>query len=243
MTLHWWFSIALIVTLGIRFLSFRYIYGLRRFNGPLLASFTDVWRFLYHVRKQGVPFRDLHDHYGDIVRVGPNVLSFRDPQAVRDIFGAGLNWGKVRSSQWPVKALSINIANECLVSKSDFYTISAAVTKGKSTPTLFSSTDAKWHKNVRKAVNPFFTQTTVLTYETFVERTIEIFITEMDRRFAGKDGTEGAIDLHTWLSYFAFDVMSDLTYSKHHGFVSRGEDVHGIVGWVGKFLEYGWVVS
>ena len=99
MTLHLWFGIALIVTLGIRFLSFRYIYGLRRFNGPLLASFTDAWRFLYHVRKQGVPFRDLHDHYGDIVRVGPNVLSFRDPQAVRDIFGAGLNWGKVRSSQ------------------------------------------------------------------------------------------------------------------------------------------------
>ena len=97
MTLHLWLFLFLVVVLAIRFLSFRYIYGLQRFKGPLLASFTDAWRFSYHFRRKGIPYRDLHDRYGDIVRVGPNVLSFRDPQAIREIFGAGVNWGKVCS--------------------------------------------------------------------------------------------------------------------------------------------------
>ena len=98
MTLHSWLGLSLLVGLGIRFLSYRYIYGLQRFKGPFLASFTDAWRFFYHFRRKGMPYRDLHDRFGDIVRVGPNVLSFRDPQATREIFGAGSNFGKVRSS-------------------------------------------------------------------------------------------------------------------------------------------------
>lgn len=92
-----WLVLALFVALAIRFLSFRYIYGLRRFNGPLLASFTNAWRFLYCWRNTEIPLRDVHDRYGDIARVGPNALSFRDPQAIRDIFGAGKNWAKVCS--------------------------------------------------------------------------------------------------------------------------------------------------
>ena len=97
MTFHYWLGLALSVAIAIRILSFRYIYGLQRFKGPLLASFTNAWRLLYCWRNTKIPLRDLHDRYGDIVRVGPNALSFRDPQAIRDIFGAGKNWNKVCS--------------------------------------------------------------------------------------------------------------------------------------------------
>lgn len=76
-----------------------------------------------------------------------------------------------------------------------------------------------WHKNVRKAVNRFFTPSAVLTYVSLVERIIRMFVKEMDNHFAGKPGAEGIINLHTSLSYFAFKVMSDLTYSKHHEFI------------------------
>ena len=91
---HVWLGIALFAA-AIRFLSFRYTYGLRRFNGPLLASFTNVWKLLYCWRNTEIPLRNLHDRYGDIMRIGPNTLSFRNPQAIRDIFGAGKNWAKV----------------------------------------------------------------------------------------------------------------------------------------------------
>lgn len=239
MAFHSWLILALIVAVGIGLLPFRHVYRLRRFKGPLLASFTDAWRAYYYYRNTGIPFRDLHDRFGDIVRVGPNVLSFRDPQAIRDIFGAGKNWDKVRIISIRFTKSLINF----LYLKSEVYSVNAAVSKGEIAPTLFSSTDRTWHKNVRRAINPFFTQTTVMTYEPFVERTIEVFTTEMNNRFVNKQGSEGIIDFPTWLSYFTFDVISDLTYSKRHGFISHGEDMYGILGWVANFLKYGFIVS
>ena len=40
--------------------------------------------------------------------------------------------------------------------------------------------------DVRRAVNPVFTQTAVLTYVPVVERTIEAFVTERDDRFVNR---------------------------------------------------------
>lgn len=82
-------SLALVI---IRLLTFRYTYGIRRFNGPYLASFTDAWRVFYYCSNIKLPFQELHEQHGDIVRIGPRALSFAKPQAVRDIFGPGKNW-------------------------------------------------------------------------------------------------------------------------------------------------------
>lgn len=81
----------------LRFASFRYMYGIHKFKGPFLASFTDFWRFLNAYRNKLFPSRHLHEEYGDVVRLGPNALCFRDPQAIKDIYGAGKNWEKVTS--------------------------------------------------------------------------------------------------------------------------------------------------
>ena len=118
-----------------------------------------------------------------------------------------------------------------------------SVSKGECVQTLFSSIDPIWHKNVRRAMNSFFTLTAVLTYEPVVERTIKVFAAELDSRFVNKHGSEGTIDFSAWLSFFAFDVISDLTWSKPYDFISRGEDDLGIIGWVSNFLEYGFLVS
>ena len=82
-----------------------------------------------------------------------------------------------------------------------------------------------------------------MAYEPFVERTIEIFITKMETEFVNKSGAQGIISFPTWLTYFTYDAMSDLTYSKHHGFITRGEDAYGIIKWVRPFLYYGFIVS
>jgi hypothetical protein len=38
---------------------------------------------------------DIHEKYGDIVRVGPNELSFADPKAIHEIYGPGGSSQKV----------------------------------------------------------------------------------------------------------------------------------------------------
>lgn len=127
--------------------------------------------------------------------------------------------------------------------QSDIYYVNAAVSQGEHVQTLFSSLDRTWHKNVRRALNPFFTVTTVSTYEPVVERTIEVLTKELDNRFVNHHGIQGTIDFPSWLSFFTFDVISDLTWSKPYGFITRGEDILGMIGWVANFLQYGFVVS
>ena len=90
----WLFGIILLL---INLLRIRYSRGLNRFNGPLLASFTNLWKVWYAFNSsQEQIYVDVHRKYGDVVRVGPNELSFADPQSLHDIYGPKGTPQKVR---------------------------------------------------------------------------------------------------------------------------------------------------
>lgn len=70
--------------------------GLNNYPGPLIASFTNIWRALdVYQRDTHITYRKLHAKYGDIVRVAPNVLSFADPGAISEIYGLNKGFTKV----------------------------------------------------------------------------------------------------------------------------------------------------
>ena len=80
----------------LRLVSLHYHHGLHKYNGPFLASFSDLWRLCYAYRNSNrEPMIQMHDMYGDVVRMGPNVLSFSQPQAIEDIYGPGKHFKKV----------------------------------------------------------------------------------------------------------------------------------------------------
>lgn len=85
----------------------RYNNGLNKYPGPFLASLTDWWRFIdvYGQRPERT-LRALHDKHGDIVRTGPNTLSFSDPAALKSIYG--LNKGFVKVSTYLPLGLPIS---------------------------------------------------------------------------------------------------------------------------------------
>jgi hypothetical protein len=71
--------------------------GLNRYPGPFLAKFTNLWRYLdARGRRPEVTHMRLHRKHGDVVRLGPNVLSFGNPNALKVIYG--LNKGFVKVS-------------------------------------------------------------------------------------------------------------------------------------------------
>lgn len=75
----------------------RYHNGLQKYPGPVLASVTDWWRFFDVLgRRPDITHINLHKKHGDIVRYGPNALSFANPQALKTIYG--LNKGFVKVS-------------------------------------------------------------------------------------------------------------------------------------------------
>jgi hypothetical protein len=93
--LNFWFIALPIGTLAY-FISNKYRYGINKYPGPWLAAYTDWWRFYDTWR--GTPHTtilELHRRYGDIVRIGPNALSFADPKALKSIYGLNKGFVKV----------------------------------------------------------------------------------------------------------------------------------------------------
>jgi hypothetical protein len=96
---------VLIVLCALNLLRMRYSRGLNKFSGPLFASFTDFWKLRYALAGLQKPiYVDVHEKYGDVVRIGPNELSFADPQAIRDIYGPRGCSQKVRKSPFKMKS-------------------------------------------------------------------------------------------------------------------------------------------
>jgi hypothetical protein len=87
--------------LAIAYLLRNYFYhGLNKYPGPLLARFTDWWRVWdVYGRRPDITHLALHRKHGDIVRLGPNALSFANPKSLKTIYG--LNKGFIKVSLGP----------------------------------------------------------------------------------------------------------------------------------------------
>lgn len=92
---HW---LSVIVTVVVAWLvKNRYHNGLNKYPGPFLASLTDWWRFFdVYGQRPDITHQALHKKHGDVVRLGPNTLSFSDPKALKTIYG--LNKGFIKVS-------------------------------------------------------------------------------------------------------------------------------------------------
>lgn len=94
---HW----PAVAVLGLVFYFVRnyFYHGLNKIPGPFLASITSWWRF-YHAykRRHEREYIRLHEKYGDIVRIGPDTLSFSNPVAIKDIYALNNGFTKVCKS-------------------------------------------------------------------------------------------------------------------------------------------------
>jgi len=208
---HWLAALTIGTTAWLASNYFKH--GLYKYPGPLLASLTDWWRFLdVYGRRPDITQIRLHKQHGDIVRLGPNCLSFADPKALKEIYGLKKGY-----------------------TKSEFYPVQQALSKGDRVKSLFSTTDEAYHARLRRCVNGAFSMSALIQYEPSVDIMTERFLDQTNKLFASK----GAVcDFAEWLQFYAFDVIGQITYSKSHGFVDRGEDVDGMVGYLGWLFSY-----
>lgn len=92
------FALIGLVIVTVHFVRLYYQHGLNQFNGPFLASFSNLWRYWNtRINRAKVPALVLQQKYGNVVRVGPKALLFNHPQAIADIYGAGKEFTKVRN--------------------------------------------------------------------------------------------------------------------------------------------------
>lgn len=210
--LHKWPAV-LVVFFAAYLISNRINRGLHKYPGPFLASLTDWWRFLdVYKRRPEITHIKLHQKHGDVVRLGPNVLSFSDPKALKAIYG--LNKG---------------------FTKSEFYPVQQSISKGHRLPSLFSTTSEPFHASLRRSVNSAFSMSTLIQYEPFVDSTTELFLTQTENLYVSPNKP---CNFSKWLQFYAFDVIGEMTYSKRHGFLEENKDIDGIIGYISSLFDY-----
>ena len=69
---------------------------LKAYPGPLLAKFTNLWRFfdVWGGRPE-LTQRMLHQKHGSAVQLGPNLISLSDPSLIKTIYNIKGNFLKV----------------------------------------------------------------------------------------------------------------------------------------------------
>ena len=80
--------------------------GLSRYPGPWLAKFTKFWhRLSIKSNQHQRHLLQLHQKYGDVVRIGPNNLSIANPKCIPHIYGVKNEFLKVQHPLIPLGRL------------------------------------------------------------------------------------------------------------------------------------------
>jgi hypothetical protein len=210
------FALIVLLSIVLHFFYNRYGRGLRRFNGPVLASFSSLWRVM-EIWRYGDPVSSiaLHKKYGNIVRMSSTTISFSHPEAVRDIYGHG-----------------------GLIQKSDFHLVPQQVVKGRSLPSVFATTDTKRHDDLRKRIFSAFSMASMRSLEGYVDDTIKSFLQHLEYRFANRLEATATVDFPTWLHYYADDAVTAMSYGTAIGHMNAGEDKFGVLASVYRTMRY-----
>ena len=109
--------------------------------------------------------------------------------------------------------------------QSDFYKVILPYNNGVAMIGTISPLDPDLHRQLKKPVAKIFSMTNLITFEGFVNSSMNLFFTRLDGLYAG-----GKIcDLGAWIEMFVFDVLGELTFSKRYGFLEQGKDVDNII--------------
>ncbi|ETI22722.1 hypothetical protein G647_06798 [Cladophialophora carrionii CBS 160.54] len=186
--------------------------GLRRLPGPVSARFFRFYRAsLVFGGEAPEKYRQAHERYGPVVRVGPNHVSISDPSAIPLIYGIGLG-------------------NKFL--KTNFYDTMSPFYQGKVMPSVFTERDSDVHRNLKRPVAQLFSMTNMRNYEPYADQCTGIFIEAM------RDLEGQPIDLGAWVQWYAFDVIACMTFQRRFGFLEQRRDVDRMVGDLDSVLHY-----
>lgn len=113
------------------------------------------------------------------------------------------------------------------------------MSKGKIIQGLFNTQDTSLHRSMKKPIAGIYSMSNLVNFEPYVDSTIKFFLERLEDVQTKKNGP---IDLGTWLQWFAFDVMGEITFSKRLGFLDEATDIDGIMGSIWNTFQYScWV--
>jgi cytochrome P450 len=104
---------------------------------------------------------------------------------------------------------------------------------------MFSEPRLDNHAKIRRPLAQLYSQTTLLSYEPFVDTCTSILL----KRF-GEYAKEGkTLDVREMMQFYAFDVIGEITCGSRFGLMEDGGDKAGIIAAIDESLEYGAIIG
>ncbi|TDZ31489.1 Cytochrome P450 monooxygenase BOA3 [Colletotrichum spinosum] len=175
-----------VVALAARCIYLLYFHPLAKYPGPRLAAVSYIW----YARKwlQGrYPWavEELFDTFGsEVVRVGPNEIAFRSPQAQHDIYMAA-------------------VRNRETFVKTEFQDL------GGNEPGITAERDPEKHRVVAKQLVPAFSPRAMNSQEEDVHRYVDLLVQQLDKH--GGTSLEG-VDMRDWFDWLVLDIAGYMAW-------------------------------
>ena len=100
---------------------------------------------------------------------------------------------------------------------------------------IFTTRDEKDHANRKRTVAGLYTMSTMVHYEPAVDKMTAVYVSKFEN-FARQ---RTLIPLGTFMQYYAFDVIAQITFNQNFGMMQREEDYHHLVEDLHRLLNAG----
>ncbi|KAF2028697.1 cytochrome P450 monooxygenase-like protein [Setomelanomma holmii] len=168
-----------------------FLHPLKHIPGPRLAASTGI-PYALHMRNGSMVawIKQLHDQYGDAVRIAPNEVSFISGEtAWPDIYG--FRTGKYKNTGAYLKDLA-------------WFPIPI-----NKTWSLLAADEAN-HSRVRRNLAHAFSDKALRDQEPLIQKYVDLLVHRLGEHAAESK----AVDIMQWYNYTTFDVICDLTFGE-----------------------------
>ncbi|KAH9918659.1 cytochrome P450 [Fomitopsis serialis] len=184
------------------------LHTLYKYPGPFISRFSNFHLVLVAARgRQHHYFKKMHEKYGPIVRLGPNVLSIVDVELLPSILGAD---GMPKGSMWDGRRISGNHGQTA-----------ARIAKGD----LVGARDKQIHADARRVWNRGFTSASIRKYEPILIRRVGQLVEMLEAKCPSAVTHDASVpeDMSKWLNFFSFDLMGDFVFGGPFEFLRDGD--------------------
>ncbi|KAK6384738.1 hypothetical protein LTS17_002301 [Exophiala oligosperma] len=171
-----------------------YLHPLSGYPGPLLWR-ASLLPYLCSLVRGDISYncKSFHEKYGDVVRISPNELSYRNVQAWKDIYA--------------------NRPGHTLLPKEvNFYT------PPKVAHNILTA-DHAYHAKIRRNVANAFSEKALRAQEGLIKSHVDLLIVRLGELADAKQ----KLDIVMWYNYATFDIIGDLAFGKPFGCLKNSD--------------------
>jgi hypothetical protein len=120
----------------------------------------------------------------------------------------------------------------CLLSIND------ALQDGHIIQNIFSTRSNEFHSKGVKPIQKLYGLQNALQIESIMDENLCTLCAQLESRFMEGANRGKTCDIADWVSFFAWDFVGDMTWSRRIGFMEQGLDVGDMLGTAERVMRY-----